>query len=192
MTAPTRTQLELLQDQLRGMAAWHAANRVAAERAQAASREMRMDVNRRMQALRRANKELQARAAALVAESEAALTTARAVVVHRNEWAASTIVSRLEERGVRVLARMDDGADGLGALIAEQPELLVVEESLPSIPGAELVRWARRVAPLTAVAVQVAYGDDVARMVEAGASAVFTRQVPPVELADELADLLLA
>ncbi len=90
-----------------------------------------------------------------------------------------------------VIAELDDGADGLGLVVAEQPDLVLVEDLLPSVPGTELVRIARPMTARTIFTAQVAYADDITGMLETGATAAFARQVPPADLAEELAALLL-
>lgn len=124
---PRRTGLEILSDQLSGIDAWNAANsaRAGAERAATLTREMRLDLSRRMHARRQEQQALLERArqhmersAALLAVEHAA---PRAVVVHRNAWLRATVVEGLEERGVQVVAVLEDGAQAAGALVVEQP-----------------------------------------------------------------------
>jgi len=54
---------------------------------------------------------------------------------------------------------------------------------LPMLSGVDVVREVRAYAPGTVVAAQVAYDEDVAEMLDAGARAVYTRRVPPAEVA---------
>jgi DNA-binding NarL/FixJ family response regulator len=99
---------------------------------------------------------------------------------------------RLAELGVEVLAEADDGADGLGISIAEQPDLVLVEDRLPSLPALELVAAVREYAGHALVGAQVEHEADVAPLVEAGVNAVFSRRIPPAVMAEELHALLLA
>ncbi|MBW3611859.1 MAG: hypothetical protein KY438_10085, partial [Actinobacteria bacterium] len=69
--------------------------------------------------------------------------------------------------GVRVVARLDNGADALGVVVAEQPDLVLVEESLAMLPGQEVVREIRQFSPHTLVVAQVAYGDRAGQMLDA-------------------------
>src|SRR4051794_23152093 len=178
------------------MRAWNAALRRHLEderrTAVSATREMRLDARRRGEALRRTQQALQSRADHSVRESVALLHArpARAMLVHRNEWMRTKLSLALQAQGVHVVAAFDDGADGLGGAIAEQPDLLVVEDRLPSLPGLELVRQAGQYAPRALVAAQVEDERGVATMLEAGARAVFSRRVPPALLAEQVADHL--
>ena len=190
-----RTELELLEDQLEGMRAWHRSfrERVAAEHpATGLTREMRLDANRRLEALRRAQQALIARADRGVRESVELLASrpARAVLVHRNEWLRNKHTIGLTEHGMSVVASVEDGADGLGTAVLEQPDLIVVEDRLPSVHGLELVQQARVFVPRAVIAAQVEDERSVAGMLDAGAQAVFSRRVPPALIAEQVADYL--
>lgn len=189
-----RSDLALLQDQLDGLSAWHhfVRDREFLDEEGRVTREMRLDAQRRLQALRRANQALLARTDDTVRETHPVLgeSAPRAVVVHRQGWVRGRVSAELEACGVEVVAQLEDGADALGVVVADQPDLALVEDALPSIPGLEVIRQARRLAPHTLMAAQVGYNDDVARMLEAGASAAFARRVPPGEVAAGLARLV--
>jgi two-component system response regulator RegX3 len=88
--------------------------------------------------------------------------------------------------GTTVLGVLDDGAAAVGWAVADQPDLLLLEEMLPTVPGREVVRRVREFSPSTVVAVQVGYADDVRPMLEAGAHLAVPRRVPPAELAATL------
>lgn len=193
--AAQRTELELLQDQLDGMRAWHQAlkERLATEHVSAAAtREMRLDANRRIEALRRAQRALVARADRGVRESVELLATrpARAVLVHRSEWLRNKLSVGLAAEGVAVLAQLEDGADGLGTAVVEQPDLIVLEDRLPSVTGLDLVRHVRVFVPRAVIAAQVEDDRSVADMLDAGAQAVFSRRIPPSLIAEQVADYL--
>ncbi|MBW8801467.1 MAG: hypothetical protein JF597_50390 [Streptomyces sp.] len=175
------------------MRAWHAAFRRHLEQDQRtaveATREMRLDARRRVEALQRTQRALQDRADRSVQESHAILHArpARAMLVHRNEWLRTKLSVGLQIEGLEVLGEFADGADGLGSAIAEQPDLLVVEDRLPSVSGLELVRQAQHYLPRALVAAQVEDERGIAPMLEAGARAVFSRRVPPALLAQQIA-----
>ncbi len=193
-TWTARSDLELLEDQLDGLSAWHefVRGRVPLEDEGRVTREMRLDAQRRLQALRRANQALLARTDGTGRETRRVVGGAapRAIVVHRQDWVRGRVSAELQACGVEVVAQLEDGADALGVVVADQPDLALVEDALPSIPGLEVVRQARRLAPHTLLAAQVGYHDDIALMLEAGASAAFARRVPPVEVAAGLARLV--
>jgi DNA-binding NarL/FixJ family response regulator len=153
---------------------------------------MRIDARRRVEALQRTQQALQDRADRSVQESVALLRArpARAMLVHRNTWLRTKLSVGLQAHGLEVLGEFEDGADGLGSAIAEQPDLLVVEDRLPSVSGLELVRQAQHYLPRAVVAAQVEDERGVTSMLEAGARAVFSRRVPPALLAEQIADYL--
>ncbi len=114
----------------------------------------------------------------------------RAVVAHRQEWFVSQTTAALREHGITAVAATDNGADALGFVVAEQPDLLLVEDKLVMLSGIELVAEAAIFAPHTIVAAQVRNNDDVASMLDAGARLAFARQVPPADMAKALAEML--
>lgn len=186
-----RTGLEILQAQLAAIDSWNAARRLsdAATETAGMSREMRLDLSRRMQARRREREALIARADAhLRASCEVlgAKTQVRAVIGHRSPWLRDKVAARLSERGVTVVGCFEDGADAAGAMVVEQAELLLVEDRLPTLPGADVVRRVRAFSPATIVGAQVLDSDGVLPLADAGAQAVFTRRIPPVDMADHL------
>jgi CheY-like chemotaxis protein len=155
------------------------------------SREARMDAQRRLEALRRTQAALLARTEETVAEALASLEEVpRAVLVHRSAWMREKLSLHLSELGVQVRAEADDGAEGLGIAIAEQPDVVVIEDRLPSLLAVELVAGVREYVPQAIVAAQVEHDEDVPRLVEAGVAAVFSRRIPPGLIAEELAGLL--
>ena len=114
----------------------------------------------------------------------------RALLVHRNAWLCGKVTDRLQERGVDVIGQFEDGADATGALIVEQPELVLVEDRLPTLSGLEVLHRAARFAPRTIVGAQMLDTEELDAYLAAGAAAVFTRRIPPVEIADQLIECL--
>jgi len=186
-----RTQLDLMTAQLEAVDAWHRARRAAAVAADSAAvtRESRLDLSRRMDARRHEQQALLARADQHLRESGQVLTgraPTRAVLAHRNGWLRDAVAKRLTAEGVEVVGMFEDGADAAGTLVVEQPDLLLVEDRLPTLTGVEVVRRARDFSPQTVVGAQVLDSAGVQALVDAGAQAVFTRRVPPAEIADRL------
>jgi len=185
-----RRQLDLMTAQLDAVAAWHCARRTAeAAESAAVTRESRLDLSRRMDARRREQQALLARADQHLRECGQVLAgraPTRAVLAHRNPWLRDAVAERLTAEGIEVVGTFEDGADAAGTLVIEQPDLLLVEDRLPTLTGIEVVRRAREFAPLTVVGAQVLDGAGVQALVDAGAQAVFTRRVPPAEIADRL------
>jgi DNA-binding response OmpR family regulator len=108
------------------------------------------------------------------------------VLAHRNAWLCGKVRARLEERGVTVVGVFSDGADAAGTIVAEQPELVLLEDRLPSLAGGDLVRRVRDFSPLSIIGAQVEDSRGIAPLVGLGAHAVFTRRIAPVEMADQL------
>ena len=157
------------------------------------SREARMDAARLRDVLRRQREALVAhcdRQLAATPGPALALAPPRVVIAHRNEWFMSKVAQALEERGVRVAAVLQNGADAIGVAVAEQPDLMLVEDALPMTTGAQVVRQVRRFSPDTILAAQVAYADGMPPLLDAGAAAVFVRSVPPADVAGRMLELL--
>jgi CheY-like chemotaxis protein len=180
-----------MRSQIDAIDAWHRARRVAEAAAQSAmnTRESRLDLNRRLEARRREQQALLARAEDQLRHSGGVLAgqvRPRAVVAHRNAWIRDTVASRLRDEGVDVVGLFDDGADCAGTMVVEQPDLLLVEDRLPTLTGIEVVMRARQFAPRTVVGAQALDSGSVAALFDAGAQAVFTRRVPPAEMVGSL------
>ena len=190
-----RSDLDLFRQQLTAIERWHEARRATQEAAQrsAASREARMDLARRLDVIRAEHRAIVARTDAQLRSSVELLqrtTTLRAIVVHRNSWFMDKVAADLGLRHIEVVAKLTNGAEAVGAVVAEQPDLLLVEDSLPMMSGEDVVREVRTFAPLTRIGAQVAYDDRIAAMLEAGAHSAYTRRVAPADVAAALAGLL--
>ena len=190
-----RTQLDLMKAQLAAIDAWNKAQRSAEAAAESGTltREMRLDLNRRMEARRREQQALLARADAQLRESGGVLSSTvvpRAVLAHRNAWLRDTVAKRLELRGITVVGEFEDGAEAVGTVVVEQPDLVLVEDRLPTLSGPEVVRRVRTFAPTAVVGAQCLDDAGMRELVEAGAQAVFTRRIPPADIADQLAQCL--
>jgi CheY-like chemotaxis protein len=190
-----RTEAELVAQQVLGLNAWHATRRVREEAASvsATSRDMRLELARRLDVLRRTHEAVLERTAQQLRESTRLLRTevpCRAVIAHRNDWFRGKLAAGLADQRIAVVAQVDNGADAVGVTVAEQPDLLFVEDSLPMIVGEEVIREVRRLAPVTIAAAQVGYEERLPALLDAGAAAVFRRHVPPAEVSADLGQLL--
>lgn len=185
----------LIGRQLAALDAWNDARR-RRERALVAesmSREERLAADRRLAVLERAH-------AAVLARADAALDgdpapspshpALRAVIAHRHRWLADKLSAALATRGVLVVAVSDNGADALGIVVAEQPDVLVTGDVLAMMSSAELLAETAKAAPYTARAAYVEDSAAVGPALEAGAQSVFVRQLPPAEIAEGLLLLL--
>lgn len=186
---------DLLEHQLQGIEVWSRYRRDCEQVLLTAglSREGRLDAARARDALDRAHASLVGhldRALAADVDTLHAKIGPRAVLVHRHEWFVEKMRQALSELGVLVVAVCDNGTDAVGILIAEQPDLVLVEDSLPMVTGEAVLTQARRFCPATAVVAQVASGDRIGALLDAGARTAVTRQVPPADLAAQMVDLL--
>lgn len=191
--APCRTPLDLGVRRVQAIDRFHEHLRNTQAAADIpTSREARMDAARLREILRRQHDALVAHGDRQRARTTPALspTDLRIVIAHRNEWFVGKVAQALGERGVHVVAALDNGADAVGVAVAEQPDLVLVEDALPMTTGAEVVRQVRRFSPDTRVAAQAGYADGMSPLLDAGAAAVFVRSVPPAEVAARLLELL--
>lgn len=193
---PPRPETERVADQLAGIDALTRTSRdVQAWAAEAGSREMRLDRARRLDVVRRQHRALVEATARQLRDSGDPLTsvpTPRVVVAHRNDWFKDKVGRGLRARCMQVVAELSNGADAVGVVLAEQPELLLLEDKLPMQSALEVLAEVRRWAPQTLVTVQVANDWDIGPFLDAGACQAFTRRVPPADIADALCHLLAA
>lgn len=191
-----RTELDILEQQLAGIAqfnrAWNA-RWVAGHAGLSRTREQRMDLARQEEVRQRQHDALVARLhAQLEADVRPLLGTwpRRLVLAHRSPWFVDKVAAAVEAHGLEVAARLDNGADAVGAIVAEQPDLALVEDTLAMVQGDQVVREVRQFCPDTVIVAQVPYADRVDALVDAGADEVFTRCVPPADVAARLLEML--
>jgi CheY-like chemotaxis protein len=186
---------ELTAKQLKAIDAFNearlTAERIAAQTAR--SREMRMDVARRLEVLRREHEAVIERAEGAIRSSGEALSWTRpatAIVAHRQPWFTGKVEALLERRGVHVLGDTTVGADAVGWAVAEQPDLVIVDDTLAMITGEECVREIREFCHDTVIAAHVSRSDQVAAMLEAGANSAHLHVVPVDRLVDDVMRLV--
>jgi len=184
----------LLLRQLSAIESWTSAQRESAPAPASVTREMRLDLSRRMAARRREQQALIQRAHDHLRASGSLLGHGgrpRALLAHRNDWLRTKLRDHLVAHGIEVVGEFTDGADAAGTLVAEQPELVLVEDRLPTVTGVEVIRRARQYCPDSVVGVQVLDGSGIDEALAAGALAVFSRRITPGRIADELVGCLL-
>lgn len=194
VSLPVRDPADLARDQQRGFRAWQAdfERRLARDPESEADREAQMDARRKLAGLHRT------RSAVLACQTrhERGLQPfddrPRAVVVHRNDWMRSRLAREFEDLGVAVIGEGDDGAVAVALAVVEQPDLLLLEDRLPWVTPVEVVEDVHRFAPHTVIAVQMEDSGQAFEMLEAGASAVFSRSVRPSQLCECCLDALRA
>lgn len=169
--------------------AWIAVRRQREQALQAPSmpRAERLDVARQVDALRRTHDAIRGRCAlGLGAEvAPLRLTGPTAVVAHRHAWFADRLALLLGGHGVTVLVTTDNAADALGAVVAEQPDIVLVGDSLAMLPVGVLLADVRLFAPDALLAV-AASDSQRAHALRDRADAVFLRHQTPGDVADTL------
>lgn len=181
------SELELALRQLGAIERWHDV-RHAVELAgiPRSSQETGGDLARRLATVRQRHRRIVARTQTQWESTGwplAGTAACRVLLVHRSAWFLERIDRVLCDHGLTVVAQHDDVADALGDVVAEQPDLLLVEDGLAGAPGDHLVDEALSACPHARVVAQVAEASRVGALLDAGASAVFTRRVPPVDVA---------
>jgi CheY-like chemotaxis protein len=190
-----RTEIDVAEAQLAGIELFNRSRhmREVAAGAVARSREAQMDTARELAIIRRQHDALVARAQEQLQTTGThplGVAQRTVVIAHRHEWFARVMADCLRDQGIDVRAHLANGADAVGFVTAEQPDLVLVEDRLEMIPCVEAVRLIRDLCPGTIITAQVASPDRVGALLDAGASTVFARQVPPAKVAEALLRLL--
>ena len=110
----------------------------------------------------------------------------RLVLGHRSDWFAEKLERALCGTDVLLVSRVADADEAVGCVVAEQPDLLLVEDELPGLSTVALLQDVLRYSRHCAVGVQVQDGDRAGRLLDAGAAYVWHRQVLPAEVAQQL------
>lgn len=193
-TAGPDTQYDRAQRQLTALDAWHSHRRTQQDAADVGhrSREQRLDLARRMEVVREQHRAIIARTDAQLRGSADVLARhrPRVLVVHRNSWYVDKLQTALAAHSLDVVAHLTNGAEAVGVALAEQPDLMLVEDTLPMLSGEDVVREVMQYCPRSLVAAQVAHDDGIITMLEAGARAAYARRVPPAEVAAGMVGLL--
>lgn len=184
-----RSATERIVRQARAIDAWLAARR-GREQAlhdRSMTRDERMDAAREVEALQRTHEAIISRGArGLDAERDAPGVTA--VVAHRHTWFVHKLSLLLDGQGVTVLAGTDNGAEALGAVVAEQPDIVLVGGRLAMMHGRSLLAESRLYAPGALLAAQASDPQE-GETLRAAADTVFLRHHTPAVIADALVDL---
>jgi hypothetical protein len=185
-----RSATDVLLDQLRGIEAWTRVHSVRAFDAdEAGSRESRLDLARRRDVVMRQRQALLGWTERQLRESDRmlrSLPATRVVIAHRHDWFKGKLTGGLQAGGATVVADLENGADALGVVIAEQPDFLVVQDRLPMVSGLDLTGEVCRYAPSTVVVVQVTNDWEVGPFLDAGAATVYNRRTPPADIVSEI------
>lgn len=178
--------------QVQAVEAWLAARRVQEQalRLPGMTRDERLFADRQLDALRQTHDAIKICCARGLAAHAGSFSWAAptAVVAHRHAWLAQQLALHLGERGVLLVASTDNGAEALGAVVAEQPDLLLAGDRLAMMTGVDLLSAVRAYAPDTLVGVSVGenWRAEVYRPI---ADAVFRGDARPADIADTLVTL---
>ncbi len=184
-----RSDADLLAAQLQAIDAWHALMTAApAVLVPGQSREARLDEARRRDVADREREALHAWANATLRNLGAfgRGLVPRAVIAHRNEWLRGKMEQAFKERHVEVVASVGDGAEASAAVVMEQPDLVFVEDLLPSLSGLDVIARTKTFAPGAVIGAHALGQTGMPPLLEAGARAAFSRRIPPAEIAAEL------
>lgn len=188
------SEWELAARQLRAIAAFHHARAIAAWAAAAGerSREMREQDARRLEVLRRKHEAVIGRAHEQLRLSGVRRPTPAtgSRIVLAGPRAHDGCGSTLEEHGLHVVARVDNGADAVGIAVVEQPDVVVVGDPLAMVATDEVVRDVRRYSPDTTVVAVATTHERARACADAGATLVLTGEVPAGELVGRLLRLV--
>jgi DNA-binding NarL/FixJ family response regulator len=90
--------------------------------------------------------------------------------------------------GVECVADAADGAAGVDAALRHEPDVVVMDLSMPVMDGVEATRRIRSVLPNTGVVVLTAFagGGDAAAADAAGAASVLSKEVAPAMLVEAI------
>lgn len=184
----TRTPLELSEARRHAVEAWGRARRAveAVQRCRPGA-----ELQRLQEVRRREERALQDRVERVRRRGEQREPLpVRAVLAHVDQELVGEIARRLTAAGVQVVGAFSDGADAAGAIVAEQPDLVLVQDELPTMSGLDVLDRVRTFCPDAVIGVQVADSGGIGTYVDAGACAVFTRRVPVDEVAERLLECL--
>jgi hypothetical protein len=178
-----------LTRQLQALDAWHVErDRLLSSLESGPSRELRLDAARRREVLLHMDGAVKERAGGhLLDEGTSAWGPAQptAVVAHPHEWYAGKLTAALTARGIDVIECTGQGAEAAATVIVEQPDLVIVHETLAMLTGAQLVSFLRVLAPATVTVAQSHSSSGEAELLEAGVGLVLGRAHPPEDLVAE-------
>jgi len=192
-----RSSVELILDQVRAIGWWvqdpvgH--QPACAPKGGRVPRERRLDLAGELETLRATHAAVLARAELQLAQTGDLMwadSSCRAVLVHRDVWWRERVADCLSALGVQVIAKVGDCVDAVAVLVVEQPDLVVVQDLLPLLPGLQVVRQARRYAPTSLIAAHLLDSRQAQPFLTAGADVAFSRLDRPGEIAEQLVALL--
>jgi CheY-like chemotaxis protein len=183
-----RSDADLVVAQLRALDQWHRLFGSDLTVVPGQTRESRLDGARQRDVVERERRALQAWAEAGLRDAYpfARGGTPRAVIAHRSEWVREKVAESFRAADLEVIAAVDDGAEATAAIVLEQPDLVFVEDLLPSLSGIEVIARTRLLAPDAMIGAHALGQTGMPPLLDAGARAIFSRRIPPAEIAAEL------
>ena len=168
------TPAELVEAQLTGIERWNQARRTRLDAANGAGplRDQRTLTSRRTEALRRQTEAMRRRTELSLQASENLLSRTRTVVVvaHRQEWTRRALLGAFRSRRPEAdVVEVVDGAEAVGVVVAEQPDLLVLSALLPLMNATEVLPEVRAYSPRTLVVAQAGSLTELEQLQETGA-----------------------
>jgi DNA-binding NarL/FixJ family response regulator len=90
----------------------------------------------------------------------------------------------LEQAGIEVVARSEDGEEALAAVEEHKPQVALIDVRMPKLGGIELTRRAQRSVPETAVLLYTGYADRalLTEALDAGVAGFVLKEAPLDEL----------
>ena len=182
-----RSAAEIETARAEAVEAWHRRRDVLEDMPEypGSAREGRNEVARREAARDRERQALLARLA-----PDRSSPRASVVIAHRMPWTRAALRRGLESRGLVHVEEFEDGASALGAVIAEQPDVVFLQQQLPWLDGLEAVRQMRVYAPDSVLVVQLDQPHAERDAREAGAALVLPRAERPADVVDKLCQLV--
>ncbi|MCU1693036.1 MAG: hypothetical protein JWM64_2127 [Frankiales bacterium] len=187
-----RDELTLETQRLGAIDRLHALQRTTAAAQQSAtrSRTQREATARRQGVLLSQNAALQAHAAEHLVLTAQLLVAhkPRVVLAHADAGFRGLLAEALHERGLQVVSCTSDGAQTVGVCLAEQPDLLVLQDGLPD--GTGVVEEVLAGCPATLVVAQAERGARELLLRDAGATYVFPEGTAPSSVSEDLRRLV--
>ena len=116
----------------------------------------------------------------------------RALIADDHEVVSMAYRLLLEKAGVEVVGAVSTGRQAVDATVELKPDLVLLDVVMPDMDGLAALSVIRYLHPETHIVVLTAHGEKeyMARAVELGASAFFTKSVPPDKLIESILAVL--
>jgi two-component system response regulator DegU len=111
-------------------------------------------------------------------------TTVRVLLADDHRMLREGLKRTLEENGVQVVAEADDGEEAVRLAIAHNPDVIVMDVTMPNMDGVEATRQLREQRPDARIVMLTMHSDQdiVASAIRAGASGYLTKDCSSEEL----------